>query len=139
MCVHVCTIVCVCVCVCMCVCVCLYIRVQKLLMLLHVSFFLFIQLGSVIDKHFKATVEFPAAAVYQVKSLLSRRSTVPVITKLILIPLSCAKKIQAPDSPRKRISCHQSCIGICKVFDFSDWSMQSVNVVAVCTHAWLHD
>ena len=51
---------------------------------------------SVIDKHLKATVEFPAAAVYQVKSLLSRStvhcSLMPVTTELILIPLSCAKK-----------------------------------------------
>ena len=141
-CVHVCDVCArvyhrVCVCVCVYMCACVFIRVQKLLMLLHTClFFLFIQLlVSLINT---SRQQLSSQLLLSVKwNLLSRRSTVLSCLSsqlLILIPLSCAQKIQAPDSPRNRISCHKSCV---------KYSIpligQSVNVVAVCTHAWLHD
>ena len=90
MCVCMCVPSCVCVYVCVCVCVCVY-TCAKIINVITCLFFLFIQLDSVIDKHFKATVEFPAAAVYQVKSLLSRRSTV--------LSHACHHKVKLDTSP----------------------------------------
>ena len=82
MCVHVCTIVCVCVCVCVHVCVCVYTCAKIINVITYMSLFSLYSAVSVIDKHFKATVEFPAAAVCQVKSPQQtvHCSLMPVIT-----------------------------------------------------------
>ena len=137
----VCTCVPSCVCVCMCVCVCLY--VCKIINVITCLFFLFIQLLKSLINTSRQQLSYQL--LLSIKWNLSSAdgplfSLMPVITKLILIPLSCAKKIQAraPDSPRKRISCLQSCIGICKVFDSPGWSIcQCGRCVDTCMAAWL--